>query len=61
MISSGSFWQGAGQPAWVPVLIPSVPGIVGASLYAQGLIFEPVPAAGVPFGLTEALRLEIGS
>ncbi len=58
-IHIGGPWQGAGTPAPVAILIPDLPTLVGSSIYAQGLLFEPVPTAGVQFGLAGALELRV--
>lgn len=55
-----SSWSGAGTPASVGIAIPQVAGIVGASVYAQGVILDLAAAQGVAIGLTDGMQLLIG-
>ncbi len=57
----GAFWSGAGNLVSIPLAIPASSAFVGASVFAQGLMWDPSPFAAVPFGLTEALELTIGT
>jgi hypothetical protein len=49
-----SVWAGPGIPAPIDLVVPNNPNLVGVCAYAQGLLFDPNPASGVSFGLTEA-------
>jgi hypothetical protein len=40
---------------------PANPSLLGAVLFAQGLIVDVAPTATVPFGLSNGLRLQFGS
>lgn len=53
-------WTGAG-PVLFPYATPSAPSLLGQSLFAQGLMVDLLPAAIVPFALTNGLRLQLGS
>jgi hypothetical protein len=55
----GVTWGGVGQPAAFTLLVPGTPLLLGQSLFAQGVIVDPLPPAP-PFGLSEALRLTVG-
>lgn len=52
-------WLGA--PVALAYVTPSAPSLLGQSLYAQGLLVDLLPAAAVPFALTNGLRLQLGS
>ena len=54
----GPLWFG--PPAPIDIVVPNDSTLVGTSVNAQGLLLDPVAAAGVKFGLTEALRLTVG-
>ncbi len=56
---SGPVWTGAGIPAEVPVDIPNDPGLIGATVYGQGLLLDTVAAQGVRYGLTEGVVIQI--
>ncbi|QDU68132.1 Ig-like domain-containing protein [Engelhardtia mirabilis] len=56
----GSAWTGTGSPASISAAIPADSALVGLSVYAQGLLLDLAPGAGVPLGLTEALQLRLG-
>ena len=59
----GAPWTGPGQPAAVPAAIPQDAGLLGLSLFTQGLLFDPSggPSGAVLFGLTRGLELRIGT
>ncbi|MEM7309158.1 MAG: FG-GAP-like repeat-containing protein [Planctomycetota bacterium] len=59
----GPAWAGPGQPAAVPAALPQEPELLGLSLYAQGLLFDPTggPTGLVELGLTRGLELVIGT
>jgi hypothetical protein len=61
LILVGAAWLGPGTPAPVALPIPRLPAIVGASVFAQGIIIDTSPGANVVFGLTDAVELQIGS
>jgi PKD repeat protein len=56
----GQLWTGPGNPAQVVINVPDDAGLVGLSLYAQGMLFDPSGALGVTFGLTDAVQLRFG-
>ena len=49
---TGPAWQGPGTPAPVSIPIPNDTGIIGATIYVQGLLADTSPGATIPFGLT---------
>ena len=53
-------WLGAGLPADASVPIPPDPVYAGLSVFAQGVLLDPSPAAPVKIGLTTSLELRIG-
>ena len=55
-----STWSGPGAPASVAVTIPPAAGIIGASVYTQGVILDLAGAQGVAIGLTDGMQLLIG-
>jgi hypothetical protein len=55
-----SIWAGPGFPSAFPIGIPLNTNLIGAQIHFQGLIVDPPASLGVPFGLTEGLRLTIG-
>ncbi len=57
---SGPFWTGAGNPASVDLAIPASSGLLGLSVYLQGVLWDVFPAAQVPFGLTTGVELTLG-
>jgi len=57
----GPEWAGPGTLALIPVAVPADPRLIGLTFYCQGLLVDPSASAGVRFGLTNALRLELGS
>ncbi len=59
--TSGPAWQGS--PATVPMPIPFLLTLAGATAYVQGVIIDPTAGggSGAIFGLTEAIELAIGS
>jgi len=52
-------WAGAGSPAAVPIPIPAIPSLVGAQIFAQGLIVDP--AGPNTFGASAGMSATIGS
>jgi endonuclease I len=56
----GPPWTGAGSPAPIAVAIPANPGLVGVTVYAQGLLFDFFGFSEVTFGLTVGAEIEIG-
>ena len=57
----GTAWGGAGSPSTVSLAIPDDPVLVGVQAYAQGVIVDPIAAAGVFIGLADAVEITIGS
>ncbi len=57
---TGGPWGGVGQSVAFALPVPFFEGFVGATVYAQGLMIDPAPQAPVVFGLTSALRIEVG-
>ena len=57
---AGPPWTGAGSPAPIDLAFPDDGGLVGLSLYTQGLLLDAAPGAAVPVGLTEAAVLDVG-
>lgn len=58
VIKDGPAWTGAGNPAPIVIPIPNQLPLIGAKVYAQGLLIDPF--ALPTFGLTNALLLDIG-
>jgi len=56
----GSLWSGPGTPALTFLPIPNDPALVGSTLWAQGLLYDPFPAPVVRTGLTVGLEIPIG-
>ena len=59
MILTGLPWLGG--PAPVFFIVPSNVSLVGLELYVQGALIDSTPGAVSPIGLTDALKLTIGS
>jgi len=53
-------WNGPDSPAETDLAIPNDPALVGHSFFVQGALHDHSPGARVPWGLTQALELEIG-
>ncbi|MEW6073617.1 MAG: PKD domain-containing protein [Planctomycetota bacterium] len=53
----GTAFGGADNPGLVTVPIPNNLALVGRHVFCQGVIFDPVAAAGVQFGVTDGLEL----
>jgi plastocyanin len=54
-------WAGPGQPAPLAFTLPANGGLVGRSVFAQGVLVDPTaPPGGGRFGLAEAIALAIG-
>ena len=60
LILFGPAWDGA-SPAPITIHFPSSASFVGLELYVQGALIDTAHGALHPFGLTDALRLKIGS
>ncbi|HEX6811020.1 MAG TPA: hypothetical protein VF384_05285 [Planctomycetota bacterium] len=58
---TGGIWTGVGQPVEFAYAAPMLPGLMGQSLYAQGLLVDLSPAAAIVFALSNAVRLTLGS
>lgn len=56
----GPPWAGPGMPAPFPITVPYLPSFVGLSLYAQGVMIDPV-TPGATFGATNGMEMVIGS
>jgi hypothetical protein len=56
----GVLWVGPGIPAPISLAIPPDQSLVGASLFGQGMLYDPVAAQGVRAALSDAARLHIG-
>lgn len=54
-----ALWNGA--PANLTVNVPPSSSLVGLYVYAQSTIFDPSPGATVTLGLTNAMRVAIGT
>jgi len=52
-------WLGA--PVSFALPIPSLPSLIGAEVYLQGMLVDPAPGAPVLFGATSGLRATLGS
>jgi hypothetical protein len=57
----GPPWAGAGSPAPIAVPMPSSPAFLGVTVYAQGLLFDPVAPFGVDVALAASLELKLGT
>jgi len=55
----GTPFGGAGNPGTVTFSIPNNIGLIGVSLYSQGLIVDYSAALGVRFGVTDALEYQL--
>ncbi|MEM7307659.1 MAG: zinc-dependent metalloprotease family protein [Planctomycetota bacterium] len=55
----GSPWS-PGVPGEVVVPIPPLLALVGFDVFAQGVLVDLAPGAGVPLGLTSGLRVTLG-
>ena len=49
-----------GTLALIPVAVPADPRLIGLTVYLQGVLVDPSASLGVRFGLTNALRIELG-
>jgi hypothetical protein len=58
-VLAGPAWGGPGNPAEISIPIPGDPGLVGTTVYGQGLLVDPAAAGGVRFGLTDAVRIHV--
>ncbi len=57
---SGAAWFGPAHPVQVPVGIPAVAGLVGESIYVQGLFLDRSAYPRIGWRLTEGLELVVG-
>jgi hypothetical protein len=57
----GAPWTGPGTPATIPLGLPANPSFAGIVVHAQGLMVDLTPGASVFLGVTDGLRLELGS
>jgi len=57
---AGPDWSGPGTLALIPLAIPADPRLIGLTVYVQGLLYDPSASHGVRFGLTNALRFQLG-
>jgi hypothetical protein len=53
-------WLGVGAPVTFFLPVPFLDGLAGSTVYAQGLMIDLGPQESVAFGLTNALRIEVG-
>ncbi len=60
-IRIGPLWVGPGTPSVMSFGIPNDASLVGVTIYAQGILFDPSAAFGVKFGFTDAIELFVGS
>ena len=56
----GGPWQGPGQPVPLGVTVPNDPSLVGAVIFAQGLMLDPRPEATLPVALAGAAYIRVG-
>jgi len=56
----GPPWSGPGTPSPIAVHLPLDPGLIGETLYAQGLILDPHSRGGVSLAVTDAIELRVG-
>ena len=49
-----------GSPVSYSIPIANDSGLIGTSVFVQGVILDFTPGAGAPIGLTEALELQVG-
>lgn len=54
-----ALWNGV--PANLTVNVPPSSNLVGLYVFSQGVIFDPSVGAAIPFGLTSAIRVTIGT
>ena len=57
----GPTWTGAGNPAPIPIFIPNSTGLLGLSVFTQGMLAAAPSATGNRFGFTTGLELRLGS
>jgi hypothetical protein len=57
----GGPWSGPSAPVPFAFAVPPVPALYGVALFAQGVLLDLAPQAQVRIGLTDAMRLVIGS
>jgi plastocyanin len=60
-VQGPKLWGGVGSPATFTVNVPPSTNLIGLYVFLQGTIYDPTPAAAVPFGLTNAVRATIGT
>jgi hypothetical protein len=60
LILSGPAWDGV-TPVPITIDFPNTSSVVGLELYVQGALLDATPGALHLVGLTDALRLKIGS
>jgi PKD repeat protein len=58
---SGAPWTAPGVPASVSFRIPASRALLGVSLYLQGRLVDGAPGAPVRLGLTDGVKITIGS
>ncbi len=56
----GAPWTGAGNPAPVLLNLPNDPVLIGLTLFAQGLLWDPTNILGRVFGLADGFELTLG-
>lgn len=54
-------WNGPSQPVFFQLRTPDDPSLLGARLYAQGALFDPIPGNQLPLGLTTGVELVVGT
>ena len=59
-LAVGFPWAGPGMPSPIALGIPADPSLLGLTIYAQGIMYDPTVALGVDFALTDAVELVIG-
>lgn len=59
LVFSGSPWNGAPDPAVVPIDFPADSALIGTRIYAQGLLLD-LSGTGTRFGATDAVEFWIG-
>jgi PKD repeat protein len=53
---SGTAFGGAGNPGLVTIPIPNNIGLIGTTLYCQGVILDLIGASGVNYGVTDGVE-----
>jgi len=59
LVVTGGAWAGPGTHAAVAIQVPAIPALIGARVWAQGMLVDP-SGFGLPFALTNGAELWLG-